>query len=64
MQRTNKVIYSDDKGRELLSLKDGKAYFERGYSGYTADELDDLASVCAAAAEELRATAEKAEAVA
>jgi hypothetical protein len=57
MKRINKTFYQNDKSESLLSLSNGKAYVERAYSGYSADELDELASVCQAAAEELRSLA-------
>lgn len=61
MIRTSKIVYADDEGRELLTLKDGKADIVSRitYAGLDADTLDQLAMACAAAAEELRATAEK-----
>lgn len=54
MKRISKTVYIDDKGRELVTIKDGKALIERAYSACTADELDELASAASAAAEELR----------
>lgn len=52
MKRTTKTVYASDEGRELITLKEDKASVL--VCGCTADELDQLASACAAAAEELR----------
>lgn len=56
MKRLTKTVFSSDKGRELVSLKDD----DQGHVAVcycSADELDELATACNAAAEELRARA-------
>lgn len=56
MKRITKTVYTDDKGRELLTVKNGRATLESAYVEYAPDDLDELASACRAAAEELRNT--------
>ncbi len=53
MKRTSKTVYQSDSGRELLTMLDGKGVVT--VCSVTADELDELATACSAAAEELRA---------
>lgn len=55
MKRITKPYYVSDEGRQLLALRDGKVYVEYFAADLTACELDELASACQAAAEELRA---------
>lgn len=57
MQRIHKTVFTDDKGSDLISIKNGKASIECGYSSFDADRLEELASAASAAAEELRAVA-------
>jgi hypothetical protein len=61
MQRTSKIVYADDAGRELFYIKNSKVDIASATSCrlLNADEADDLALALRAAAEELRATAEK-----
>lgn len=59
MKRIAKTFYTTDDDKSLLSLAGGKAYVERTYSAYSADELEELAVACRAAAEELRTLALK-----
>jgi hypothetical protein len=54
MKRAQKTVFTDDKGRELISIKDCKVSIECGYRNFTPDELDELASAASAAADELR----------
>lgn len=54
MQRTHKTIYSTDDGRQLLTLKPEEMKATVDVCGVTPDELDELATACRAAAEELR----------
>lgn len=62
MKRIEAVTYKSDKGTTLLSVEDGnRAYISSAFM--CPDQLDEMASACAAAAEELRARAAKAEKV-
>lgn len=54
MKRTETTTYVTDQGRELLKLLGTTAVVI--VCNVNADELDELASACHAAAEELRAT--------
>ena len=65
MKRIQQAVYSSDDGRELIKLSSPtQAYVAICHAG--PDLLDELASACRAAAEELRSLAaeEKEEAVA
>ena len=55
MQRLQKTTYCDDRGREMLSIKNGKASLEGAYRDYGAEEIRELGMACLAAAEELEA---------
>ena len=57
MKRTHKIVFTDDKGSTLISIQNGKAGIECGYSSFDADRLEELASAASAAAEELRSLA-------
>lgn len=53
MKRINQTAYISDAGTELVKLKDnGQAYVAVCHAG--PDLLDELATACSAAAEELR----------
>ncbi len=53
MIRTESTSYATDAGRTLIRIDSGKATVIPSIC--TADELDELASACSVAAEELRA---------
>lgn len=57
MQRLTKTIYSTDDGRQLLTLKPEEQKATVDVCGVTAAELEELASACMVAAEELRSMA-------
>ena len=57
MKRTTKTVYASDKNRALLVIQGGRASVEYQTDYLTADELDELATACQAAAEELRSIA-------
>lgn len=57
MQRINKICYAGDDGHEMIIVKGESAELARPYKLYNAEELEELALCCQAAAEELRATA-------
>lgn len=54
MKRISKTFYTTDDDKSLLSLAGGKAYIERTYSAYSADELEELAKACFEAAAIIR----------
>ncbi len=60
MNRTTSILYETDSGKPLIRLTQGHANIVAATC--TADDLDELASACSVAAEELRANAWKAEA--
>lgn len=55
MKRMTKTLYVDKDSRDLISIKNGKVNIECGYLDFDADQLEELSSAAAAAAEELRA---------
>ncbi len=58
MKRTNKTVYATDADRPLITITGESANVE--VFSVTVDELEQLASACSAAAEELRSMTESA----